>query len=163
MTLSPIHLVPVQDKGSKIFLESCGLYITKSKNRFPIVFSNLAQKGSRVFFQARKQIFYLLNSRGGPQSFDFDIWHLITVSCTVVGVIMIAVLRKHVHSPLNVDDSALWILYMLKQLLSSSLIEVMKPGCPGIVESGDTILSWLYPQSIVSQCKIKDQRYCVWS
>ena len=67
------------------------------------------------------------------------------------------------HSPLNVDDSALWILYMLKQLLSSSLMEVMKPGCPGNVESGETSLSWLYPQSIGSQCKIKDQRYCVWS
>ena len=67
------------------------------------------------------------------------------------------------HSPLNVDNSALWILYMLKQLLSSSLMEVMKPGCPGNVESGETSLSWLYPQSIGSQCKIKDQRYRVWS
>ena len=67
------------------------------------------------------------------------------------------------HSPLNVDNSALQILYMLKQLLSSSLLEVMKPGCPGNVESGETWLSWLYPQSIGSQCKIKDQIYCVWS
>ena len=38
------------------------------------------------------------------------------------------------HSPLNVEDSTLWILYMLKQLLISSLIEVMKPGCWGHVE-----------------------------
>ena len=33
------------------FLERFGLYLTKSKNGFPIVFSNLAQKGSRVFFK----------------------------------------------------------------------------------------------------------------
>ena len=33
------------------------LYLTKSKNGFPIVFSNLAQNGSRVFFQGRKLIF----------------------------------------------------------------------------------------------------------
>ena len=52
----------------------------KSKNGFPIACSNLAQKGY-VFFllQPRKLIFcqmaciYLLNSRGGPKSFDFDI------------------------------------------------------------------------------------------
>ena len=43
------------------------LYLTKSKNEFPIVFSNLAQKGSRVFFKARK----LLNSRWGPQILNF--------------------------------------------------------------------------------------------
>ena len=40
-----------------IFVERFGPYLTKSKNGFPIVFSNLAQKGSRVFFQARKLIF----------------------------------------------------------------------------------------------------------
>ena len=52
---------------------------------------------------------------------------------------------------------------MLKQLLSSSLMEILKPGCPRNVESGETSLSWLYSQSIGSQCKIKDQRYCVGS
>ena len=57
------------------------------------------------------------------------------------------------HSPLNVDDSALWILYMFKQLLSSSVMEVMKPGCPGNVESGETSLSWLHPQSIGSSAR----------
>ena len=36
---------------------------------------------------------------------------------------------------------ALGLLYMLKQLFSSSLMEVMKPGCPGNVESGETSLS----------------------
>ena len=36
---------------------------------------------------------------------------------------------------------ALGLLYMLKQLLSSSVMEVMKPGCPGNVESGETSLS----------------------
>ena len=46
-----------------------------------------------------------------------------------------------VHSPLNVDDSALLILYMPKQLLGSSLMEIQKPGCPGNVESGETSLS----------------------
>ena len=60
-------------------------------------------------------------------------------------------------------SSALGLLYMLKQLLSSSLIEVMKPGCPGNVESGEINLSWHYSRSIESQCKINDQRYCVWS
>ena len=38
-------------------MERFGLYLTKSKNGFPIVFSNLARKGSGVFFQARKLIF----------------------------------------------------------------------------------------------------------
>ena len=58
-------------------LERFGLYLTRSKNGLSIVFSNLARKGSRVFFQARKLFFcpmaciYLLNSRGGPRSFDF--------------------------------------------------------------------------------------------
>ena len=37
--------------------------------------------------------------------------------------------------------SALGLSYMLKQLLSSSLMEVMKQGCPGNVESGETSLS----------------------
>ena len=59
------------------FFERFGQYLKKSKNGFPIVFSNLARKGSRGFFQARKLIFlptiYLLNSRGGTQSFDFVI------------------------------------------------------------------------------------------
>ena len=36
---------------------------------------------------------------------------------------------------------ALGLLYMLKLLLSSSLMEVMKPGCPRNVESGETSLS----------------------
>ena len=70
--------------------------------------------------------------------------------------ICITALRPHC-------SCALGLLYMLKQLLSSSLVEVMKPGCPGNVESGETSLSWPYPQSIGSQCKIKDQRHCVWS
>ena len=35
----------------------------------------------------------------------------------------------------------LGLLYMLKLLLSSSLMEVVKPGCPGNVESGETSLS----------------------
>ena len=39
------------------FLERFGQYLKKSKNGFPIVFSNLARKGSGVFFQARKLIF----------------------------------------------------------------------------------------------------------
>ena len=56
---------------------------------------------------------------------------------------------------------ALGLTYMLKQLLSSSLMEALKPGCPRNVESGDNGLSWLYPQSIGSQCQIKDQRYHV--
>ena len=38
-------------------LECFDLYLTKSKNGFTIVFSNLARKGSRVFFQARKLIY----------------------------------------------------------------------------------------------------------
>ena len=67
------------------------------------------------------------------------------------------------HSPLNVDGSTLWLAYMLKQLLGNSLMEILKPGCPRNVESGETSLSWLYLQSIGSQCKIKDQRYCVGS
>ena len=33
------------------FLECFGLYLAKSKKGFPIVFSNLARKGSRVFFK----------------------------------------------------------------------------------------------------------------
>ena len=36
---------------------------------------------------------------------------------------------------------ALGLAYMLKQLLSSSLMEVMKPGSPGNVDSGETSLS----------------------
>ena len=42
---------------SKKKLDCFGLYLTKSKNGFSIVFSNLVRKGSRGFFQARKQIF----------------------------------------------------------------------------------------------------------
>ena len=37
--------------------ESFRQYLTKSKNGFPIVVSNLARKGSRVYFHARVQIF----------------------------------------------------------------------------------------------------------
>ena len=64
---------------SKFFLERFGLYLTKSKNGFPIVFSNLARKGSRGFFELGSNLFcqmawiYLLNSCGGPQSSDFVI------------------------------------------------------------------------------------------
>ena len=32
------------------FLERFGLYLKKSKNKFPIVFSNLARKGPGFFF-----------------------------------------------------------------------------------------------------------------
>ena len=42
-------------------------------------------------------------------------------------------------------------------------MEILKPGCPRHVESGETSLSWLYSRSIGSRCKIKDQRYCVGS
>ena len=41
----------------KIFLERFGQYFKKSKNGFPIVFSNLARKGSGVHFHARVLIF----------------------------------------------------------------------------------------------------------
>ena len=71
----------------------------------------------------------------------------------------------------NTCSTAHWFYYgctlglpsILKQLLSSSLMEILKPGCPGNVESGETSLSWLYTRSIGSQCKTKDQRYCMWS
>ena len=62
------------------FVERFGLYLTKSKNGLPNVFSNLARKGSRVFFFKLGSKFFcqracinLLNSRGGPQSLDFVI------------------------------------------------------------------------------------------
>ena len=55
--------------NSKLFLERFCLYLTKSKNGFPIVFPNLARKGSTVFFQARKLIF--LPAVGVP-----DVWIL---------------------------------------------------------------------------------------
>ena len=45
------------------------------------------------------------------------------------------------HSSLNVDGSTLLLAYMLKQLLGSSLMEILKPGCPRNVESGATSLS----------------------
>ena len=61
------------------------------------------------------------------------------------------------------DGSTLWLAYMLNQLLGSSILEILKPGCLRNVENGETSLSWLYPRSIGSQCKIKDQRYCVGS
>ena len=60
----------------------------KVKIGFPIVFSNLARKGSRDFCHARKLIFgqmaciYLLNSCGGPRSFDFDIQYLYPIIVT---------------------------------------------------------------------------------
>ena len=57
----------------------------------------------------------------------------------------------------------LGLLYMLRQQLSSSLMEIFKPGCLRNGESGETSLSWIYPQSIESQCNTKDQRYRVWS
>ena len=37
-------------------LERFGLYLTKSKNGFPIKFSNLARKGLGFFFRSRKLI-----------------------------------------------------------------------------------------------------------
>ena len=40
-----------------IILKRFGQYFQKSTNGFPIVFSNLARKGSGFFFQARKLIF----------------------------------------------------------------------------------------------------------
>ena len=51
----------------------------KVKNGFPIVFSNLALKGSGFFFKLESKFYcqmaciYLLNSHGGPQSLDFVI------------------------------------------------------------------------------------------
>ena len=57
----------------------------------------------------------------------------------------------------------IFFLLFFLQLLCSTLMEILKPGCPRNVESWDTSLSWLYPRSIGSQCKIKDQRYCVGS
>ena len=42
---------------SKFFFGAFRLNLTKSKNLFPIVFSNLAGKGSGNFFQTRKRIF----------------------------------------------------------------------------------------------------------
>ena len=79
-----------------------------------------------------------------------------SINCYYVAVLYSLIWKLYClsHSPLNVDDSVLWILYMFKQLLSSSLIEVIKPGCPGNVKSGETSWSWLNPQSIGSQCKI---------
>ena len=72
-------------------IESFGLYLTKSKNGFHIVFSNPARKGSGFFFQAQNLFFrqlaciYLLNSSGGPQSLNF----VITTTTTVT---------LHIHS-----------------------------------------------------------------
>ena len=40
------------------FFERFDLYLTKSKNEFPTVFSNIARKGSGFLFQARKLIFF---------------------------------------------------------------------------------------------------------
>ena len=45
----------------------------------------------------------------------------------------------HHHSPPNI-------------MLGSSLMEIIKPGCPGNVESGEGTLSWHYPRSMGSQC-----------
>ena len=65
--------------AQNFFLERFGLYLTKSKNGFAIVFSNLAQKGSGFFFKARKFFFcqmayiYLPNSCGRPKCLDFVI------------------------------------------------------------------------------------------
>ena len=61
-------------------LKCFGLYLTKSKNRFFIVFSNLALKGLGFFFFKLGSYFFcqmacihLLNSHEGPQSLDFVI------------------------------------------------------------------------------------------
>ena len=55
-------------------LERFGLYLTKSKNGFPIVFSNLVRKGSEFFLKLGSYLF-LPNGFYSPtkQSFDFDI------------------------------------------------------------------------------------------
>ena len=54
----------------------------KLKIGFPIVFSNLVRKGLGFFLHAKRKFFhqtpciYLLNSRGGSQTSDFDFTHL---------------------------------------------------------------------------------------
>ena len=59
-------------------------YLTKSNNGFPITFSNLARKGSKVFFKlgrwfvCQRACIYLLISCGGPKSFDIDIAYFIS-------------------------------------------------------------------------------------
>ena len=47
------------------------------------------------------------------------------------------------------------------QLLGYSLMDISQCEYHILVQSGESIPSWLYQQSIGSQCKIKDQRYCV--
>ena len=59
------------------------------------------------------------------------------------------------------DGSALWIAYMDRLLLGCSLMEILQCECPRKVQNGESALSWLYQQSIGSQCKIKDKRFCV--
>ena len=119
----------------------------------------------RVYFTVMEYVYvhYVSPAYNVYKDYDWVYFSkiLLFLSSCLFNCLVICNIEDFIHSPLNVDDSALWILYMLKQLLSSSQMKVMKPGCPGNVESGETSLSWLYPQSIGSQCKIKGQRYCV--
>ena len=61
---------------------------------------------------------------------------------------------------------ALVLPYMLKQLLSSNLSDILKPGCPRNVGSGETSLLWLYSQSCAvgpsARWRIKDTKCEVW-
>ena len=59
-------LIKYYTKTILIFLECFGLYLTKSKNGFPIVISNLARKGSG-FFQDRKLIFFPIDFYLSPK------------------------------------------------------------------------------------------------
>ena len=74
---------------SKFYLGAFQPIFNKVKKRISHCISNLARKGLRGFFPARKLIFfcrmsciYLLNSHGGPQSFDFDITYLYPIIVT---------------------------------------------------------------------------------
>ena len=58
------------------------------------------------------------------------------------------------------DYSALQILYMLKQLLNSSLMEGLKPGCPGKVESGETCHQGFIPNSFGPSAKMQEEEQC---
>ena len=61
--------------------------------------------------------------------------HQLTKTCNQLRLANPTVKYACQHSPLNVDGSTLWLAYMLKQLLGSSLMEILKPGCPRNVES----------------------------
>ena len=104
-----------------------------------LLYFQILRKGSRIFFQARKLIFcqmaciYLLNSCGGPQSFDFDITYFSNYSYPLlVNEIVRGSFRNHqaIHMKSHtMEITRKWRVILRRNLMTVlCVINVSSPG-----------------------------------